>query len=179
MKKLLLLLIIPFLSFGQDTPQFQLQPGAIDKIVISIDSLSAEKMYEKVMNWVKETYKNPTKVIMSEIKNEKLRINGYEKKAFGWTMMGTYINYDIDYSLEFEFKEGRVRVSYFPNQFYVSSDGTKCTFTHNLFWDEKTRKKKKQRERCDKAINDINQHMNRLVSSFYNYLQVPIQEDNW
>ena len=63
MKKLLFLLIIPFLGFGQDIPKFKLQPGLLDKIVITVDSLSTEALYNKTINWVKESYSSPDNVL--------------------------------------------------------------------------------------------------------------------
>ena len=75
MKKLLFLLIIPFLGFGQDIPKFKLL-GLLDKIVITVDSLSTEALYNKTINWVKESYSSPDNVLKSEIKNEKNKNTG-------------------------------------------------------------------------------------------------------
>jgi len=181
MKKLLLLLIIPFLSFGQDIPKFKLQPGLLDKIVITVDSLSTEALYNKTINWVKESYASPDNVLKSEIKNEKIRIRGYEKNVFRYKLLGMVYMYDVDYSIEFEFKESRLRMSYYTNQIFNSKELSKWELgsTHDVFWDEKHRKRKNVKKNFDQAIIDYEKHMNRIESGLYNYLKKPIQEDNW
>ena len=51
--------------------------------------------------------------------------------------------YDVDYSIEFEFKESRLRMSYYTNQIFNSKELSKWELgsTHDVFWDEKHRKK--------------------------------------
>ena len=53
------------------------QLGLTPYVVVEFDSISKEKLFKLTTNWIKETYKNPDKVIKAVIENKKIRINGY------------------------------------------------------------------------------------------------------
>ena len=68
-------IIAPFFSFAQEIPKLKLTPSGVEAIVVSVDSLKADYLYKKSINWVQETYKNPEKVLKAKIENEKIRID--------------------------------------------------------------------------------------------------------
>lgn len=84
MKKILFLLFTITLSnfsFGQTIPELKLTPKGVAPIVIEIDSMNASELYNKALNWVQETYKNPDEVLKANIENEKIRIDRFATNA--------------------------------------------------------------------------------------------------
>jgi hypothetical protein len=172
MKHLLLLLFcVPLIGFGQETPKFNFTPQ-IEKIVLEIDSMSQQDVYTKTLNWVQTTYVNPREVLKADIPNELIRINGYAKNVFGWETFGVMYYYDVKYTLEIEVKESRIRLSYWPNEFYVASSAQKCNFGYEIFFAEQkaNNKGRKAKEKLDKALIDFESNANNLVYNLYDYL---------
>lgn len=78
-----------------------------------------QELYNKTLNWVNETYKNPDEVIKAKIEGEYIRLNGFASNLIQLTGIGTDY-YDVKYTLEIRFRENRFRYkviemeSYFP-----------------------------------------------------------------
>jgi len=70
MKKLLFLPLVFFscLCFAQDIPKLKLTPTGVEAIVVNVDTLKADYLYKKAINWVQESYKNPDKVLRLRLK---------------------------------------------------------------------------------------------------------------
>ena len=45
-------IIAPFFSFAQEIPKLKLTPSGVEAIVVSGDSLKADYLYMKSINWV-------------------------------------------------------------------------------------------------------------------------------
>jgi hypothetical protein len=168
--------------FAQETPGFNFTPK-IEKIVIEIDSMSQQDVYTKILNWVQITYENPEEVLKANIPNELIRINGYAKNVFGWEQFGAMNYYDVKYSLEMEVKESRIRLSYWPKEFYVANSGQKCLFGYDLFFtDQKDNKRGREaKEKIDKALIEFERSVNNLVNNLYDYLLETTDntDDDW
>ena len=90
---------------------FYSRSGLTPYIVINFENIPKEKLYKLVKDWVKETYKNPDKVIKTEIDNEKvkkIRIEGYAPNALSMTGIGN--NYfGATYTIEIAVKDNKIR----------------------------------------------------------------------
>jgi hypothetical protein len=103
-KKILvgLLLVISFYTNAQATEfTFTADKGMTDYIVTLVDGKSAQDIYKKVIDWIKLTYKNPDKVILSTIENEYLRFEGISETLYS----GVPTKYEIEISI----KEGKYK----------------------------------------------------------------------
>ena len=88
MKKLILLLLfIPFISLSQElkteevviTEGTNYQKGtliSIDPVVVVESEGTAQELYQKCIDWLNETYKQPEEVIKGKIEGEYVKING-------------------------------------------------------------------------------------------------------
>lgn len=78
MKKIvLLLLFISGIMTAQESEfTFDSTKGMTDFVVINVEGKTAPEIYKKVIEWIKITYKNPDKVILSTIDNEYVRFEG-------------------------------------------------------------------------------------------------------
>ena len=61
MKKIILLLTVSLSIniFAQGIPQLELKQTGVESIVVDVDGKNASELYNKALNWVQETYKNP------------------------------------------------------------------------------------------------------------------------
>lgn len=115
MRKLLLITLLGLsLSIrGQETGfSFDNAKGMTDFIVIPIEGKSARELYKKSLDWIKVTYSEPSKAILSTIENEYIRFSA----------LGDYICYDesypkivnwdcfkVKYEIEISFKDGKYK----------------------------------------------------------------------
>ena len=119
MKKLLLM--IAFLGFAfsvksQTTTENSAnnftynQQGLLPKfVVVDVDSMTQTELFEKTINWIKETYKNPDEVIKTTIANQKVRFEGYTDKMICISSLGMPVCYGGTYTIEVEVKDGKYR----------------------------------------------------------------------
>jgi hypothetical protein len=73
-------------------------------IVYQASGVSQETLYNRALKWVSQTYISPDDVIVSNIKNEFLKIYALQPEIIGVSI--------LPYNIELEFKEGRYRLTY-------------------------------------------------------------------
>lgn len=104
MKKLILglLMAVSFYSNAQETEfTFTAERGMTDFIVTPVEGKTAIEIYKKVIDWIKVTYKNPDKVILSTIENEYVRFEGISETL--------YSNLPAKYEIEISIKDGKYK----------------------------------------------------------------------
>jgi hypothetical protein len=178
MKKLLFLplLLITCFSFAQEIPKLKLTPTGVEAIVVNVDSLKADYLFKKAVNWVQETYKNPDKVLKTKIENEKIRVDGFANNAWWYKTLGMKMSYNMDYSIEVSFKDGKYRFEFVVGQFYTDG-GQKFLANYSSFFKSSGEVKGVYSE----AVPSLEETMNNLSLSFYNYVTgVKTKKDsNW
>jgi hypothetical protein len=178
MKKLLAipLLLTAFLSFAQDVPKLKLTPIGVEAIVVNVDTLKADHLFKKAINWVQETYKNPEKVLKAKIENEKIRVDGFANNAWWYKTLGMKMSYNMDYSIEVSFKDGKYRFEFVVGQFYTDG-GQKFLANYSSFFKSSGEVKGVYSE----AVPSLEETMNNLSLSFHNYVTgVKTKKDsNW
>ena len=116
MKKLLLVLLIltNFTVMSQDNNVKEIlnyknidyfewkKEGFTKNVIVEVDSIKQEKLFNLTKDWIKEIYNTPSKVIKAEIEYKKIRVQGYKKKAIKEKFMGTRY-FDASYSFELLF----------------------------------------------------------------------------
>jgi hypothetical protein len=167
MKKIFLsvLLLTAKLAFTQDLPKFELTKDGVQPIVVNIDSFSILTLYQKTLNWIQENYKNPKEVLKANIENETIRIEGYKKNAWFYKSLGMKQEYDMEYSFQIEFKEGRIRLTFIPGQFW--GDGQKILYNYPTFFKNSGEIKVAYKD----AKPSLEQSMNDLVFSLFTYIK--------
>jgi hypothetical protein len=100
MKKILFLLIITssIMSAQETEFTFNNERGMTDYIVTPVEGKTAQEIYKKVIDWIKVTYKNPDKVILSTIENEYIRFEGISETLYS----GFPAKYEIEISIKEE-----------------------------------------------------------------------------
>lgn len=164
MKKVFLALAIIYsgiTTYGQGIPQLKLTPNGVYPIIVRVDSMSASDIYQKAQNWVQETYKNPNKVLKANIKDEKIRVDGFVRKTF-YNKWGMRYDYNMCYSVEISFKDGGYRFEYSIGDFQTL-EGEITSFDYKTFFTEPS---------LELTINELSQ-------SFYNYVVGETVNDDW
>lgn len=180
MKRLLLTLILlslAVLAYSQDIPKLKLTREGIEPIIVEVDSgLTAEEMYKRALNWIKESYENPGEVVKAKFENEKIRLNGFAKDAWFYKSFGKSLYYDMKYSLEIAFKDGKYKFSYeISDNFYT--DGSRAYHFTQMF----TGNGQVKKYYAEDGVPSLEKTMNDLSTSFYNFVtgQTKVVEDDW
>lgn len=79
-------------------------------VVVGVDSMTQSELFEKTINWIKETYKNPDEVIKTTIANEKVRFVGFQDGVIETKVLGLPYIYGVTYTIEIEFQDGKYRI---------------------------------------------------------------------
>lgn len=158
-------IIAPFFSFAQEIPKLKLTPSGVEAIIVSTDSLKADYLYKKSINWVQETYKNPEKVLKAKIENEKIRIDAFASNAWWYKSMGVKLNYDMEYSIEISFRDGKYKFELTVGQFYA--DGQKFMANYTNFFNKSSGEVKGVYK---DAVPSLEETINNLSLSFFKYV---------
>jgi uncharacterized membrane protein len=114
LKKLLyLVILITFGAYSQETEfTFSSEKGMTDYVVTNVDGKTAPDIFKKIIDWIKVTYKNPNKVILSTIENEYIRFEGISNIS----------NLNCKYQIEISIKDGRYKFDLIGLQVYVDAN---------------------------------------------------------
>jgi len=184
----LVMLVLTTISYSQESPtefKFHLEGDPIgllgspsvlnDYVVITYDTTTNETTnYQRVYNWILETYKNPDEVIVGQSENQFIKINGFASNLYYRGMM--LASEDVRYSISFRFKDNKVKMeltsmeSYTPPNYKANISGGWSTL--NAIYVHKTNgqpKTAKARECVGVTDVMIEGYFNSLVYELTNY----------
>ncbi|WP_289659536.1 DUF4468 domain-containing protein [Flavobacterium panacagri] len=124
MKRIFLFILLSTIN-GFCQKNVELTASGITPVVTEVQNATAEQLYLKTFDWIQKNYKRPNEVIKADKTNEMIRIEGFSKEFFFQKSLGTNY-YGVLYTIEFEFKEGRYRFSFTPEE--ITSKGQKMAF---------------------------------------------------
>ncbi|UOX32516.1 DUF4468 domain-containing protein [Flavobacterium sediminilitoris] len=172
MKKLItsftLFLTFSVFTFGQTEhlEKFEYsETGINDYIVTKIEDKTTNEIYSKTINWIKETYKNPDKVIKMEIENEKVRINSVASNLLFVKKM----SFSLDYIIELSIKDGKYKFELIS----LTAGGTDYKKIPNFKTDNKLIKN------FGESPKRIENYLNNLNESLRNYILGEKKNDDW
>jgi hypothetical protein len=192
MKKVLVFIVfVAQFGFGQETEfTFDNQKGMTDYIVGTVENKTASEIYKKVIEWIKVTYKNPDKVILSTIDNEYVRFEGFSSAFYSINIPLLGKSYqETKYQIEISIKDGRYKFDIIgmenylaPSQYSRGGWSDNALFNSNLDKEylEKTIYKKDGTLRSTwKNINDVPVYFNGLNKSLFEFVnsQSPAKGD--
>ena len=176
------------ISYSQESPtefKFHLEGDPIallgspsvmnDYVVITYDTTTTEEVnYQRVYNWILETYKNPDEVIVGQSENQFIKINGFAANLYYRGIMTP--SEDVRYSISFRFKGNKVKMeitsieSYTPPNYKANISGGWRTlyaiYVHKTNGQPKTAK---ARECVGVTDVMIEGYFNSLVYELTNY----------
>lgn len=126
MKKIFIgfLIIISYYSNAQETEfTFTAEKGMTDFVVTPVEGKTAPEIYKKAIEWIKVTFKNPDKVLLSTIENEFIRFEGYSETLYSYNAMGQHYE-PTKYEIEISIKDGKYKFDLKSMQSLASSSST-------------------------------------------------------
>jgi hypothetical protein len=122
MKKILFaMLFISCIANAQETEfTFNNERGMTDYLVIPMEGKTDAEIYNKVIDWIKVTYKNPDKVILSKIENEYVRFEGFSETMYALHLPLVGKEYqNTKYEIEISVKNGKYKFDLISMQNYT------------------------------------------------------------
>lgn len=193
MKKIvLLLLLVSGIINAQETEfTFDNTKGMTDFIVVNVEGKTAPEIYKKVIEWIKITYKNPDKVILSTIDNEYVRFEGASSSFYSINLplMGkSYQN--TKYQIEISIKDGKYKFDIIgmenytsPSQYSSGGWNSNVLFNGNLdkeFLEKSIYRKDGTLRSNWKNINDVPVYFNELNKSILESITSSVKKnDGW
>lgn len=192
MKKILLLMffVSAFMNAQQTEFTFDNTKGMTDFIVTPIEGKSAPEIYKKIVEWIKVTYKNPDKVILSTIENEYIRFEGSSETLYSINIImsgKTYFN--SKYQIEISIKDNKYKFDLISMQNYnPRSQYSTGTWSDNIIFNKNTEKeglatfykKDGTLKSMWKYLPEVPSYFNELNKSMFVYINSTIKKsDNW
>ena len=193
MKKIvMLLLLVSGIINAQETEfTFDNTKGMTDFIVVNVEGKTASEIYKKVIEWIKITYKNPDKVILSTIDNEYVRFEGSSGSFYSINipLMGKSYQ-ETKYQIEISIKDGKYKFDIISMENYLApSQYSRGGWNQNILFNgnldkeylEKTIFKKDGTLRNTwKNINDVPVYFNDLNKSILESITSSVKKnDGW
>ena len=134
MKKVVfgLLILMSLNSNAQEKEfTFSADKGMTDYIVTQVEGKTASEIYKKTIEWIKVTYKNPDKVILSTIENEYVRFEGASSTIYCVNSMGSKTCFDTKYQIEISIKDGKYKFDLIGVQSFIDKWIDNPVFNNN------------------------------------------------
>lgn len=183
---LLLMALVPFICFGQinfklnGSGCFEAQDGK-DYIVVNCDGKTAHELYDIVRINVGKTYNSP-KMVMSVVEDKSIAIFAYVQDIIIEGNFIAKISYECDYNLQFDFKDGKIRVGApkLGEMVWqkITIDRMKydnysaSNIISKKFFDKNGKAKKKKMKDIEKIEKEFNTLLDALVA-------IPTASDDW
>ena len=183
MKRIIFLfywLVFPICMMGQFHATYNGFRTSDDKdyLVLSYDQVSAHKLYLLTSKWINRTQYNPN-IYTKNIEDETIYIHsGDTIKLPG--LIKTIVN--IDYGLNFEFKDGRVRflpiihTIRVPQYLYFGYEDKKNNLNNLVLFKSDGSYRGKNGKAFSKVIDDW---LNKIVNEYDKFMKSSGGEDEW
>ena len=176
MKKIILIGLIIFNSNFSVAQNLNLTPNGVESFIAEFKGTSQEDLYEKSLNWAKETYFSPNDVIKATIENEKIRLNGYSTPILWYKMFGQEYMYRIKHTITISVKEERIKFDYEIEGFYTTE-----TYEKNAMVKEKLFKSNgtpNNGANYKNSVDRINNYLTQISKEYIDYVNGS-NEDDW
>lgn len=161
--------------------------GLTDYIVTDIPNKTKAEIYEKVINWIKTTYKNPESVIVSEIKDEYVKINGAASGLTTYKILGIPYNTTNKYTIEISVKDGKYKFDVIELSYYAEPSkyarGGWINYSlnedfGNVFY-KKTGEVRSIHKVAETAVPAYFNELNKLLFDYINSNEVTNSKKEW
>nr|DAP46221.1 MAG TPA: protein of unknown function (DUF4468) [Caudoviricetes sp.] len=190
MKKILFLVMSALAFMGnvnaQKTVDFKLQADGSfvnssdgkNFVVIPFDGKTKDELYSETLVAVTKLYNSPKDVI-SKVEGEVISINGISQNCVVLkAMMGIKVAFSIQYVLQFQFKEGKLRVDAPVISRFFSDTAADISPFSGWLEAQSVFKKGKANPKKQGTIDDFNNTLNGLINNIISNMGNK-SEDNW
>lgn len=145
----------------------------VEAVVTQTPNLTAQELYTKTKAWVNHYFHDAKEVTQADQPNTLLRLDGFTPGFYNIKSITTTY-YDLSYTIEFAFKDGRYKMDFYPNQ--ASNKGQPLLFSIDSFFKKKDGTVKKTYKT---AVASFNESLNSLYLSHYNYVTGNTPNKDW
>ena len=137
---------------------------------------TSKELYQKAINWVNETYKNPEEVIKGKVEGDYLRLEGFTSNLIRANVIGTMFYYDVRYTVKLDFKDGRFKYEiskmeqYFPASQYSASQWISLMSNKEIVYKTANRKGKPKKDGVAN-LKAVKEYFENLGISVKDYMQ--------
>lgn len=117
-------------------------------------------LYKKTKEWIISSYNNPKEVIVADEESKSIKISAIQQQ----TGSGSNSNPAFYYTLLFEFKDGKYRLTYNITKLYITGQYG-ATWTYDSYF-----KKGEVRPMNEAKVERIKGLVDALLNSHYNFL---------
>lgn len=188
----MLMMLITGVANAQETQfTFDNTKGMTDFVVMDVAGKNSPEIYKKIIEWIKITYKNPDKVILSTIDNEYVRFEGFSSAFYSINipLMGKSYQ-DTKYQIEIYIKDGKYKFDIIgmenytsPSQYSRGGWSNNVLFNGNVdkeFLEKSIYKKDGTLRSIWKNINDVPAYFNDLNKSILEGMSSSVKKnDSW
>ncbi len=169
------------LAFSQNT-EFSITDEGLSKYVIAeTKGHSKEELYNKTIEWINRSYKNPKEVIKSTIPNDYIRIEGYSDNVFKRQAIGGTIPTGLRYQIEISFKDDKYKFEVIgiemKNTLFPSYSSSPFTVLNLAKGNEYVRKKSGEFRNSYKNVGDIPLFFDRLNAQLKTYIESGVSDN--
>ena len=185
MKRILFIvfIIIPLLGHSQIPVEFKLQSDGSFKtvdgnefVVVQKEGKSASELYNEVLQSVTLQY-NSAKDVVSKVDNSVISINGIASDCVQMSgMLGVKVVFSIQYILQFQFKDGKIRVEAPVLSRLFTKDTPDIKPISGWLKVQSVFKKDKPNPKKQSTIDDFENTLNGLINSI---LTPQKAQDDW
>lgn len=186
-----MLFITGFVNAQETQFTFDNTKGMTDFVVTDVAGKTAPEIYKKIIEWIKVTYKNPDKVILSTIENEYIRFEGFSGSCYSIYVPFLGKSYqDTKYQIEISIKDGKYKFDIIgmenytsPSQYSSGGWNNNGLFNGNLdkeYLEKIIYKKDGTLRSTWKNINDVPLYFNGLNKSILESMSSSVKKnDSW
>ena len=158
--------------YEQQTPQtiqpqiqgsFEYGPqGLTPYVVMNVNGVTGQDLFNKTLNWVKTNWQNPDKVLKMTIPNEKIRVEGFQQGLITPRKMPM----GCGYTVEISFKDNKLKFDVVS--ILSAPDGVPTGYNYRELPNFKT--DEKMLKAFGNSASIIENYFNNLVKSLSTYI---------
>lgn len=172
-------------AYAQKTVDFKLQAdgtfinGSDGKnfVVIPFDGKSQSELYSEMLVAITRLYNSPKDVI-SKVEGEIISVNGISQNCVSLkAMMGIKVSFSIQYILQFQFKDGKIRVDAPVIARFFSDNAPDISPFSGWLEAQKVFKKGEANPKKQNTVDDFNNTLNELINNIISNMGGKSEED--
>ena len=147
-------------------------------IVINSDGKTSKLLYDNSLKYINKNYKSPEDVIKGKIEEEYLKFNTHVDNFLIVNNSGAKIPINADYTIELNFKDGKVKFEVTSIDMYTKNGSYKVLFNGGAFDGYPIFNKKGELKRPE-TKKEIETYFNEQINSLSEFLFEKKNTDNW
>lgn len=147
-------------------------------IVLNADGKSAKQLFDNALKYINKNYKSPDDVIKGKTDGEYLKFITHISDFLIVNNSGAKIRIDADYTIELNFKDGKVKFEIISLDMYAQNGGYKVLFSGGAFEGYPIYNKQGDLKRAE-TKTEIEIFFNETIISLSDFLLDKSDIDKW